>query len=35
MWTQGVPNIPEQNYTSVAMNATDFFRRIHGAPDGA
>lgn len=35
MWTQGVPNMPEQNYSSVHMNATDFFRRIHGAPDGA
>jgi hypothetical protein len=35
MWTQGVPNMPEQNYSSVHMNATDFFRRIHGAPEGA
>jgi len=35
MWTQGVPNMPVQNYSSVHMNATDFFRRIHGAPDGA
>lgn len=26
--------MPEQNYSSVHMNATDFFRRIHGAPDG-
>jgi hypothetical protein len=35
MWTQGVPNMPEQNYSSVHMNATDFFRRIHSVPDGA